>query len=193
MIKPKGYDEAAVYTGARSLPKGGYVCEVKKIEEGKSQAGNDVLRVFLDIAEGEYKGLFMERYHATPESPNKKWKCIDTVLVLDTTTGGTNQKLKGFLTSVEESNAGFVVDKCWGDDFCKFFKGKLVGCVFGDEYFKGTDGQLHSFAKPRFYISIDKIKKGEFKIPKDKYPPEEISFDVGGEMFTETKDDDCPF
>lgn len=200
MIKPRGYDEAAVYSGGRSLPKGGYICEIKKIEEGKSQAGNDVLRVFLDIAEGEYKGFFMEKYMNAPivKDKEKKWGMISTILVLDTTTGDTNKNLKGFLTSVEESNAGFIVDKCWGDDFCKFFKGKLVGCVFGDEYFRGTDGQLHSSAKPRFYLSIDKIKKGEFKIPQDKYPPAESSTDnsfaIGSDFLDVTgKDDDCPF
>lgn len=201
MIKPRGYDEVQGFQSSKRLPKGGYICEIKKIEEAKSKAGNDVLKVYLDIAEGEYQGIFMEKWENTPlvAGKEKRWGMISTILVFDTTTGETNRNLKGFLTSVEESNPGFIVDKCWGDNFCKFFKGKVVGCVFGDEYFRGTDGELHASAKPRFYVSADKIKKGVFKIPADKYPPAESSSDnsfaAGFEGFTDVTgaQDECPF
>lgn len=194
MLKPKGYDEVRIYQNGKRLPKGGYVCEIKKLEEGKSLSGKEVLRVYLDIAEGEFKGMFSERWQnaPAPSGNEKRWGMISTIVVIDEATGEASRSLKGFITSVEESNQGFSAEKCWGDDFCKFFKGRLVGCVFGDEYFKGDDGRLRAAARPRFYLSAEKIRKKAYREPEDKYP-EENAF---GSMFVNTatgSDDELPF
>ncbi len=206
MNKPNGYDEAVVYSGYKKLPKGGYVCRIMKVEEGKSKAtGAEQLIIYLDIADGEHKGYFAEAYrNDTREFP--KWGCVAYQPIYDSTTGKTNPRFKAFLTAVEESNPGFVVDKTWGEDFVKFYKDKYVGFVFGDEYYIGNDGKERVSVKPKFCISVDKIKKGDFKVPEDVHPSGEASSagradsSTGGGDVTggfgetaETDDDDIPF
>ena len=167
MNKTPGYDEVQEYTGSRSLPKGGYICTIVKLEEAVSKNGNDMIKVYLDIAEGDYKGIYSEKYKAQADPMTAKWKCIHYITVLDTTTKKTSSRFKTFITSVEKSNAGFVVANCWGDNFAKFFKGKNVGVIFGDEWFVKDDGTPERYAKPRFICSVETIRKGDFKIPDD--------------------------
>lgn len=198
MNKPKGYDETEVFGNFKKLPKGGYVCKIKKLEEGKNELGAEQLIIYLDIADGEFKNIFMDRYVMQTNVPvnAKKWPCITRRNVLDTTTGQTSKAFKGLMTSIEESNAGFIVDKCWGENFCKYFKDKLVGCVFGEEFFIGTDGKEHSTVKPRVFMSIDKIKKGDFKIPEDTHQaeqPQSSAPSYNDEPFPVPGDDDVPF
>lgn len=192
MLKPNGYDEVRAYQSYKRLPKGGYVCEIKKLEEGKSLSGREVLRVYLDIAEGEFKGIFAERWQNTPVSSGRerRWGMISAILIADEAKGMASKSLKGFITSVEESNHGFSAERCWGDDFCKFFKGKLVGCVFGDEYFKADDGTLRAAARPRFYLSAEKIRKKDYREPEDKYPEEN---DFGFVNTGSANNDELPF
>lgn len=200
MNKPKGYDETIVGSNFRKLPKGGYICKIMKIEEGKSKAtGADQLLIYLDIAEGEYKDIFGENYRNST-SPLPKWGCVAYQPILDSTTGATNPRFKAFLTAVEESNPGFVVDKTWGDDFVKFYKSKYIGFVFGDEHYISTkDGKEKTIAKPRFAVSTDKIKKGDFMVPEDTYSG---NFNTSSAAPTagfnevpskEVDDDDVPF
>ncbi len=167
MNKPAGYDEVQVYESQEALPKGGYICQIVKLEETKSRNGDDMIAVYLDIYEGEYKGYFTQRYKAQQDPTKAKWKCIYWTLVSDTTTKQASRSFKGFISAVEKSNVGFVINDAWGKDFAKFFKGRLVGVVFGHEYFIGDNGKPAHWAKPRYIRSTESIKKGEFKIPED--------------------------
>lgn len=206
MNKPNGYDEAVVYSGYKKLPKGGYVCRIMKLEEGTSKAtGAQQLLIYLDIADGEHKGYYAESYR-NDKREFPKWGCIAYQPIYDSTTGKINPRFKAFLTAVEESNPGFVVDKTWGDDFTKFYKDKYVGFVFGDEYYIGNDGKERVSVKPKFCISVDKIKKGDFTIPEDVRPSDipsqspAVTALPGGEPIAggfgeamEVNDDDIPF
>lgn len=167
MEKPMGYDEVQEFTPGKVLPKGGYICKIMKLEEGMSRNGNQTVYIYLDIAEGEYAGYFTEKYKMQKDPASAKWKCIYSQVVLDTTTKMTSKGFKSFTTSVEKSNAGFVVAKAWGADFAKFFKGRVIGAVFQDVYFKNDKGNPAHYAKPAYLCSTDTIKKGEFKIPED--------------------------
>ncbi len=169
MNKPQGYEEVQAFGDFVKLPKGGYVCKIMKMEEGKSQSsGADMLIIYLDIADGEYQGYFAERYRQDTRQ-GRKWGCIYRQLIIDSTTGNTNPRFKALMTAIEESNPGFVVDKTWGADFCKFYKDKLVGFVFGDEHYPDAKGVERTIAKPRFAVSASRIKKGDFTVPDDTY------------------------
>lgn len=198
MIKPNGYDEAVVYDGEfKRVPKGGYICRIAKLEEGTSQSGTPMLLIYLDIAEGEFAGYYAEKYkNDTRDFP--KWGCIAYQPIFDTTTGKANPRFKSFLTAVEESNPGFVVERTWGDDFTKFYKDKYIGFVFGDEHYIGNDGKEKMIAKPRFARSVEKIKKGDFKIPEDTYAngmnaTAPSTMPQGFENIPVPDDDDVPF
>lgn len=168
MQKPIGFDEVQEFTEFKKLPKGGYICRIMKVEETKSQNGNDMVLVYLDIADGEYAGYFSSSY-SNDTRPNKKWGAVIRQVVLDSTTGQTSRGFKGFITAMEKSNAGWVNSQIWNDNFCQFFKGKVIGCVFGDSYYINAAGKKAVFAKPQRLYSVETIKKNEFKIPDDEY------------------------
>lgn len=194
MNKPQGFDETEVFTDYKKLPKGGYICRIVKLEETVSKNGNDMIAVYLDIADGEFKDYYREKYQNDTRI-DRKWGCIYRQVVLDSTTGQTNKGFKGFITSVEESNSGFVTAKIWGNDFTKHFKDKYVGCIFIDEHYTDQDGKPRTIAKPNRICSIQKIKSGDFKIPDDKYQDKPATTGWSPD-FTENSsaaDDDCPF
>lgn len=156
MKKPEGYDEAQAITGeSQSLPAGLYVCIIKgAIEEEKK--GKKLLSIAFDIAEGEYKGFYQQRYNAD-KNQDKKWPGVHRQY----TEGKSVGFFKGMITSIEESNPGFKFDF---DE--QKLKGKKFGAVMGREQFLTSDGQK-KFATKIFWIrSIEGLK--EATVPEDK-------------------------
>lgn len=203
MNKPTGYDEVQEFGTGNSLPKGGYVCKIVKVEEGKSKNGNDTVYIYLDIAEGEYAGYFLERYKKQTDPATAKWPCVYSQIVLDTTTKQASKGFKTFITSCEKSNAGFVAAQIWGDRFASFFKGRMIGVVFRDTWFPGNNGKPARYAKAAYLCSTETIKKGQFTIPEDdKSQLTNIgnSFDIPGNIGFDSfapadnvSEDDLPF
>ena len=152
MRKPQGYDEAPAITGeGQALPPGLYVCQIKMaIEENKN--GKAVLAIAYDIAEGEYKGFYQQRYDAD-KSPDKKWPGIHRQY----TEGKSTGFFKGLITSIEESTPGYQ----WNWDESTL-KGKRFGAIMRrEEYEQGK------FATKVYQVrSIEGLKNA--KVPDDK-------------------------
>jgi len=165
MQKPSDWDNVSSFGEFKQLPKGAYICKVCKVEETESKGGYPMLRIYLDIAEGEYKDFYAQAYRADKRD-DKKWGCIYYQLTQDTQNHSqTNRGLKTFVTSVEESNNGFKV--VWGDAFADCFKNKKVGVVFRREQFQTMDGKLMWSVKPFNFRSVDAVYKG-IEPPEDK-------------------------
>lgn len=167
MNKPYDYDTTQAYTGQAPLPPGGYVCRVMQVLETTAKSsGAPMLKISLDIAEGEYKDRFAGLYRADTSS-DRKWKCVANQLVYDpNNTNSTNKGFKSFTTSVEKSNQGFVIQ--WGDRFAECFKNKLVGVVFRrEQYVSDYDNSLQFSTKPAFFRSVEDIRNG-VPVPADK-------------------------
>lgn len=160
MIKPKDYDQVQKYEGGQSLPAGGYICRIVNVLEGQSKAGNEMLTVSLDIAEGEYTNFYQKQF-----SPGQKWKCNAYILCYGPK-GETNRQFKTFVEEVRESNTGW--EPQWNDNFSSHFKNTLVGALFGREQFEGSDGRLYWHVKPRFFKSVKDIRDENFTVPEDK-------------------------
>lgn len=185
MNKPNGYDEAQAYGDFRALPAGGYKCLIKKVACEKTQAGKEYLKIAFDIADGEYKDFYKEKFaNDTRDINQKKWSGIWTIFVEGYEAGTTNPKFKGLITSVEASNDKFKFNF---DE--KTLEGKKVGLVFREEDFLGQDGQVHTAVKPFFAVSYDKAE--EAKIPNKK----ELSDNQYDQAFDAAADngDDLPF
>lgn len=164
MVKPNNYDGVQEYGEFKPLELGGHICKIMSVEEAKSFSGKDMLKIFLDIAEGEQANYYAEQYK-TDSRVEKKWGCIVYQLVEDKD-GNTNRGLKTFITSVEKSNKGFTV--AWGDNFAACLKGKLVGGVFGREQYQNNKGELKFSTKCVNFRSVDAIKAG-VEVPADKF------------------------
>ena len=163
MVKPNNYDGTQEYGEFKPLELGGHICKIMSVEETKSGSGKDMLKIFLDIAEGEQANYYAEQYKADSRA-EKKWGCIVYQLTEDKD-GNTNRGLKTFVTSVEKSNKGFTV--AWGDNFTACLKGKLVGGVFGREQYQNSKGELKFATKCVSFRSVDTIRAG-VEVPADK-------------------------
>ena len=65
--KPNKYNETQGYGEFKSLPAGGYVVKILKVEEGESKKGVPQLKVAFDITEGEYSHYFNDLYKKRKE------------------------------------------------------------------------------------------------------------------------------
>ncbi len=168
MIKKfNGYDDIEIFEGGKALEVGGYILKIMnaKVEE---YATCSILKVAFDIAEGEFKDHFKDRFERDKkQNANAKWKGVfDVFIPKDDGTeldNYTKQNFKRFITSVEKSNNGFK----WDWDETKL-KGKLFGGIFGREEFQTDKGEYKFAVKCRWCNSVETIKNGDFRIPDDK-------------------------
>lgn len=181
MNKPAGYDEAQSFGAFETLPAGGYKCLIKRVVCEQALNGKNFLKLAIDIAEGEFKDFFRKKFDSDTRE-EKKWSCVWAVFVQGYEDNTTNPKFKGLITSVEASNNGFKFDF----DEQKLVN-KKVGIVFREEEFIGTDGQVHSSAKPFYAVSYDKAE--EAKIPNKK----ELSNNQIDQTYMGVNDGTIPF
>lgn len=161
MLKPKNYDSVAASLVFEPLALGGHPCIIKGVEETKSKAGKDMLKVALDIAAPDPQaGYYSERFK-NDDRPNKRWPCVSYV-VLEDNEGNCSRQLAGFVTSVEESNSGFNFP--W--DNVQYLKDKRIGGVFGQEEYMAQDGKIKKATKLSWFCSVERSK--DAPVPKLK-------------------------
>lgn len=165
MQKPAGYDQTQAFSGAKSLPPGGYICKIMKAEEGLTKNGYQKITLYFDIAEGDFSGYYLEQYNRKKSSdPESNWRGTYHQL----TEGNSLPYFKSMIESIEKSNPGFTW--IWSDDeskTCKPLVGKLFGGIFGQEEFETNDGSIKLATKIRFVRSVDDVRKG-VEMPKVK-------------------------
>lgn len=139
----------------KKLPAGGYVLRILKCDDVSDK---NRLDFYFDIAEGEYKDFYGEKYKSDTRE-NKKWggrfsKSYDA----------NNERalpfFKQFVTAIQNSNKGFV----WDGEHEQQFVKKLVGASFREEEYIGNNGKVQTSCKPDMFHSVDKIRKGEFEV-----------------------------
>lgn len=187
MEKIKGYDEAKAITGEyEKLVAGGYICKIISAKEETSKSGKRMLVIAIDIAEGDKKDYFRNRFTENV-NPDKKWPAgaiYRQMLEGDKALG----YLKGLMTSLEASNEGFKWD--WDEKKLKDLK---CGAIFGEEEYEKLDGSIGTSTKVKFIRTVKAIQDGNFKIPELKKLPKK------GEAFEDfinsanSDDDDLPF
>ena len=166
MIKKFGdYDQTKGYSDSEQLPRGGYVCKIIGAKMQENEYGQSV-KIAFDIAEGEYKDFFQKKFDANTNE-DKKWS--GTFLLNVPTDDGSEKdgwskrRFRTFTDALEDSNPNYHFD--WDETK---FKGKLVGFIFNYREWQAPDGRLIRSANPAKTVSVDKIRKGNFKIPADK-------------------------
>ena len=187
MEKVQGYDEAQAITGEyERLNAGGYICKIISAKEEKSKSGKRMLVLALDIAEGDKKDFFRNRFNEN-SNPDKKWPAgaIYRQMLEGEKAAGF---LKGLMTSLESSNEGFKWD--WDE---KKLANLKCGAIFGEEEYEKMDGSVGTTTKVKFIRTIKAIQDGNFKVPELKKLPEK------GEAFEDfvnsvtSDNDDLPF
>ncbi len=138
----------------KSLPIGAYECVIKDARLHKNEeSGKETFKVSIDIATGEYKDYFQKRYDSNTRT-DKKW---DNNAVRYLAYQGDNVAyFKGFITCVENSNAGYK----WDWDETKL-KGKKICGVFQYEEYEKQDGTKAVKVRLNKFRSLDKMGKIE--------------------------------
>lgn len=130
---------------------GGYICQITAVNDVPNQ---EYLKIEYDIAEGDLKDYYFNLYKT-----KGFWGGSFIRSYKDT----AKPFFKAFITAVERSNKGYQ----WDFDESKLKK-KFIGLILGEEEYQGNDG----VTKKRIYVaqvhSVEKIRKGDFKIPELK-------------------------
>lgn len=190
MKQPTNYAGTQAYGDFKQLTIGGKILRIMGVEETQSSTGKDMVKISLDIAEGDERDYFTKAYKSDTRE-KKRWGCVVNQLVYDDD-GKTSRGFKTFMTSVKESNAGF--SEVWGEGFAASLKNKFVGGVFRREQYENFSGELKWAVKCHTFRSVDSIREG-VGLPEDKplvRKGAKSSFgDVSG--FTEMEDSVLPF
>lgn len=191
------FDKVQSYQDRPQLPTGGYVMRIMGAEVKENRIGQYV-QVSMDIAEGQYKDFFADDYRAQDNGPNgRKWHCNYLLNVPaddgSERDGWTKRRFKTFTDALEASNDGYHFD--WDE---KKFKGLMIGGLFNIREWEsgGRRGRSTNLAQ---VCSVDKIRAGKYKLPKDQLLPDSAGASVStsdtvpGGYGTVVHDDDLPF
>ena len=166
MKKIKDFDKIQENNGGNfRLPDGGYIVGVKTVQDFPDKK---CLKLEVDICQGEHKNFFQSKYDNN-KNETKYWDNAGTLW------RSYSEKslpfFKGFITSVEKSNKGFV----WDFDENKL-KNKIFGVVFASKEVFGKNGKVYVNSYIASVHSADAIKNGDFKIPElKKLDPSKVS------------------
>lgn len=145
-----------------NLTLGGHTVVIMDVREYTSEiTGNISLKVSVDIAEGDKQAGFFKKQYENSTLADKKWPtgAVRYLSLKDENIA----YLKGFITSLENSNKNFKFDvnKEWSQ-----LKGLKCAGVFGWEEYTDSEGKIKTTTKLTNFRSLDKLN--EITIPKVK-------------------------
>lgn len=191
MQKPQGYEETKVGGDFTPIELGGHHAIIKDVKEQKSQTGKNMIVVAIDFAKNDKQpNYFMESFE-NDIRPDKKWpfQAVQYIVVEDAE-GKTTRNFKSFITAFEKSNGCEAV---WGESFCKQFKGKKIGVVYGnieEEY----NGERKMRRRIRWFCEDAAVDTA--KIPDDKLlgtPNKNVPRSDGFMNVSNSADEEIPF
>lgn len=176
------YDKVKGYTDFERLPKGGYVVKILGVSIGQTGDFRQYLKLSCDIVEGEYANYFTDQYKNN-QNEDKKWTCnlLQNLPVDDGSErdGWTKKGFRTMIDALEDSNPGFHWD--WNETK---LKGLIVGGLFNEREYEGHDGSVKRATNLARFCAVDKIRSGNYTLPKDKLLPNHSAAQVGeGFMF----------
>ena len=173
------------------LPAGGYVAKIlnAKVEEYN---WGEVLVISFDIAEGEYKDFFSKQYKENTRE-DKKWKGNFRLTVPNEGNQYFDSQKRTFgnaIWAIEESNHGYHWD--WNESA---LNGKMVGVLFRNFEWEMDDWRSGWSTECCTFVSVEDVRTGNFKQPKDKPLRNKSTNNAPASNFTVIDDslDDLPF
>lgn len=160
---------------------GGYVCKITAVEDVPDRK---YLYVEFDIAEGDYKNNFTERYKNYGNWPatGKAYLSYKSAEIM-------SYNFDPFIAAVQNSNVGYS----FNEEDETTLKGKWVGVILGEEeYVDKRDNVIKTSLKARGFRSVSVIRDGRFRMPKIKELSEEKKAEVLGFSSPDEDDSDLP-
>lgn len=159
--RPENWDkiEGIEYGDYETLELGGHEVVIKNAYEYTGKTGNTSLKVEVDIAGNDKQAGFFQKQFDNNNNANKTWSTGACKYISLKEEENCIAMFKGFTTSVEKSNPGYV----WNFDEKTLIGKKLCG-VFGLEQYEKQDGTTGFATRLTQFRSLDKLN--EVKIPK---------------------------
>lgn len=174
--------------GGFSRPEAGaYVCVIRKVEDNESK---EYLRIFYDIAEGEFKG-----YYDNLRADHPDWENAGSYV--RSYKARALPFFKRFCSAVSKSNGSFVFDGGNINADERTLTGKKVGIVFQEEEYYGNDGEKKTRLIVYKEFPADQIDKQ--KIPNMKKVADDQEYQVAGKgddsfmNLPDSDEDEIPF
>ena len=178
-------------SASEPLPAGGYVAKIlnAKVEE---YSWGEVLVISFDIADGEYKDFFSKQYKENTRE-DKKWKGNFRLTVPQENNQYFDSQKRTFgnaIWAIEESNPGYHWD--WNE---AALKGKMVGVLFRNFEWSMDDGRSGWSTECCTFVSVEDVRTGNFKQPKDKPLRNKAANNANANNFAplDDLDDSLPF
>ena len=173
------------------LPAGGYVEKILKAKVDEYSWGEGLV-IALGIAEGEYKDVVSKQYKENARE-DKKWKGNFRLTVPQESNQYFDSQKRTFgnaIWAIEESNPGYHWD--WNE---AALKGKMVGVLFRNFEWEMSDGRSGWSTECCTFVSVEDVRTGSFKQPKDKplKRKESYSSNQFSEMVEIDSTEDLPF
>lgn len=162
MRQYKAWSQTQAFSDRRTLTPGGYVVGIVKAYTETSKNGYEMLTLELDVAEGDERGIF------TCQATDKGWPNAGKYRIMLPETDSPEdmgmRRLKTAIKMIEESNPGYVWD--WNEGA---LRGKKLGTLWRrEEYIDERSGNSHWSTKICALVPADKVRQGDFQVPKDK-------------------------
>ena len=145
------------------LPAGGYVAKIIEVDDRDWSGHKEKAHMIqMDIAEGEYMALYARNNKGADAN---RWLSYWFAEPNDASPEWLLSKVGGIQTSLMESNSQVDLSdpRSW--------KNKYIGVVVGNEEVESKSGTVYERPYVSYVCSADRIRKGDYKIPKVKKLP----------------------
>lgn len=168
--------------GDFSKPKAGaYICKICKVEDHEDR---EYLKIFYDIAEGEFSGYYSEMRE---NHPDWLWAGAYARSYKTTALG----MFKRFCNAVSKSNGNYVFDAGAVNSDETTLEGKKIGIIFQEEEYYGNDGNVRTRLIVNKEFEVGKL--AEQKTPEPKKLPELQKQEFKPLDVAEGVDEEVPF
>ena len=176
------YKKPAERPAFNKLAAGAYICQIIKAELDQNEIGIK-LKLYVDIAKGEYKDYFKKIYEKRNE-----WSFNAVFTRYIVKNGELQKSFQDLIKHLETSNPTFEYDE--NNLTVAQFRDLYCGFIFGAEEYKDSFGAIRSSVKVKFSCTTKAVKDGNIKTPPIKKYVEELP-DL--ENIPEIPDEDVPF
>lgn len=141
--------------GVSTLPSGAYKCQITKAEFVTTKKGAAALVVVWDVADGEHKGHFSDRFF-----DGKDFRHNDYLMLEGRALGMTKHKLH----ALADANPGFKPTAAIDADQAQPFAGKTVYLLLQERKYT-YNGRDQSEVNVVDWLSPEEYSAGDFKVP----------------------------
>lgn len=180
-------EEQRAGSGIQTLPSGAYHCVITAAKYVTTKKGEDALVVVWDVASGEHKGHFSDKFF-----DGKDFRHNDYLMLEGKGLGIAKHKLH----VLADANPGFTPSACIEQDQTQPFVGKSVYMLLQERRYT-YNGRNQSETRVVDWLSPDEFRSGDFKVPdtidERVAQPEPAVVHAPSAPVTELAEDDIPF